>query len=292
MIELPEPLCVYCGGASRLCEKGAYHKYAKGHGPFDLYLCKHCSSLFTYPLPSSEEVGTLYSGFDKGMDERIAALRATYPLDKWYGQCLAHMQKALVRPRSDMSWIDIGAGDGIMSEMMKKYFPESRGVAADFHHRPDRLRNIDVEWVEADLNQPFNINGSYDLVFAITVFEHMLDPRQFLESMLALVKPGGVLYFNCPRTDSNAFRLMGRKWPYYLPGEHITVPSASGLEVLANGIFSKMNGSFQIDVKPVVMPYPLGYYLGYYLGMRKKLPLNMDLYIPTGLLECTIHRQN
>jgi hypothetical protein len=110
--------------------------------------------------------------------------------------------------------------------------------------------------------------------------------------MMSMVKPGGVLYFNCPRADCNAFRLMGRKWPYYLPGEHITIPSMRGLEILAQETFSKKGLRYSIKTDPVTMPYPLGYYAGYFLGTKKKLPFDFDLYIPTGLLECVIHRQN
>jgi 2-polyprenyl-3-methyl-5-hydroxy-6-metoxy-1,4-benzoquinol methylase len=200
------------------------------------------------------------------------------------------MRKNMGDQRTDFSWIDIGAGDGVMSVLMKDEFPRSTGVAMDFHERPPRLVGKDIRWQSADLNGASALQGSFDLVFAITVFEHILQPGAFFHAMVRMLKPGGLLYFNCPRTDSFAFRIMGSKWPYYLPGEHITIPSVKGVTEMATAILKSEAGQFTIQVRPVVMPYPMGYYLGY-LGLKRKWAFDMDLYIPTGLLEAVIHRQ-
>lgn len=292
MIELHEPACVYCKGPLKLFRKDAYHPAAPGHGPFDVYLCRNCGSLMTFPLPSPGQMRQLYSGFSGGMIHEISELRQNYPLTTWYRQCVDSMRKNMARQQQDFSWMDVGAGDGVVSEMMKTEFPGSTGLAVDFHERPPRLAGMDIGWDRVDLNDASALQGSFDLVFAITVFEHMLYPGQFLQAMVRLLKPGGLLYFNCPRTDAFAFRAMGRKWPYYLPGEHITIPSMKGLNMMADSIFRGEQGTFTIKVNPVIMPYPLGYYLGYYLGISRKLSFDMDLCIPTGLLEAFIHRQD
>jgi len=175
--------------------------------------------------------------------------------------------------------------------MMAK-FPVSQGTAVDFHEHAEQLAGVSkLRWIAADLNEDMPASlGKADLVFAITVFEHMASPVHFIRSSLDLLKPGGVLYFNCPRSDANAFRIMGTKWPYYLPGEHITVPSISGLEQLMRRECDRKFGrGYTLKIKPVIMPYPLGYYLGYYLPFTKGLfSFNTNIYLPTGLLECQL----
>jgi SAM-dependent methyltransferase len=291
MIELPDlAVCVYCGGDAGLFEKGARHKYESDHGPFDLYQCKSCQSLFTYPAPSQQQIADLYMRFSKGMHEKITDLRTTFPLNAWFKQCFEHMMKDVNTRSGQFSWIDVGAGDGNMSALLNSQFPISRGVAADFHDTPVRLKNSNVQWVSLDLNEGLDRLGKADLVFAITVLEHIIDPRQFVTSMISCLNPGGVLYLNCPRTDSLAFRFLGKNWPYYLAGEHITVPSMKGLKTLMEKTCrEKFGNAYKLEINSVLMPYPLGYYLGYFFNSKKtSLVINPDIYLPTGILECKL----
>ena len=221
----------------------------------------------------------------------IALLRKKYPLTAWYTQCLSRIGNALGNPDDPFTWLDLGSGDGAMSELMKRQYPSGRGWAVDFHARPQRLKDVDVNWMNADLNQGMKDLPRVKLAFAVTVLEHVKDPANFLGSALDLLEQGGVLYLNCPRADCLAFRLLGRKWPYYLPGEHITVPTVKGLTQLLDRLTgSRPDKRFAMEVSPVIMPYPLGYYIGHLTGNRWLPDWQMPVYLPTGLLECKVRR--
>jgi SAM-dependent methyltransferase len=203
---------------------------------------------------------------------------------------MEHMMKGTrLNGSNAFSWIDIGAGEGEMSNLLQDKFPSSMGTAVDFHERPWQF-NRSVSWISTDLGRGMPSIDKADLVFAITVLEHMTNPVEFIRSCLDLVKPGGVFYFNCPRADSNAFRIMGKKWPYYLPGEHITVPSVAGLgKLMHRECNAKFGDRYTLKISPVVLPYPLGFYLGYLLPFTMKyLSLSTDIYFPTGMLECQL----
>lgn len=291
MIDVQELVpCLYCGNDAQLYEKNAHHPYASEHGPFQIYVCRSCSSLLTYPVPSGSVLNALYRSFDKGMHSKVRELRTKYPLHAWFRQCIRHMMKGAGFARKEFSWIDVGAGEGEMCKRMVETFPVSKGMGVDFHGRPGALDKTNgLGWMAADLNEDLPVElGTVDLIFAITVFEHMANPVHFIRSSLDLLKPGGVLYFNCPRADANAFRIMRKKWPYYLPGEHITIPSITGLEqLMRRECDQKFGNGYTLKIAPVIMPYPLGYYLGYYLPFTKNLfSLTTSVYIPTGLLEC------
>jgi SAM-dependent methyltransferase len=291
MIDVQETItCLYCGGDAKLYEKNARHPYAPGFGPFQMYQCSSCSSLVTHPVPGARDISALYASFKRGMHKKARELRTRYPLRTWFLQCLDHMMRdTKLNTGSEFSWIDIGAGEGEMSNLVYQHFPGSSGTAIDFHKRPGQL-DKGVNWVSTDLSVDLPEIEKADLVFAITVFEHMTDPIHFIRSCLELMKPGAVFYFNCPRADCNAFRIMGKKWPYYLPGEHITVPSITGLEkLMQRECSSRFGDRYTLTVSPVVMPYPLGFYLGYLLPFTMKYSsLSTDIYFPTGILECQL----
>ncbi|HEX5667270.1 MAG TPA: class I SAM-dependent methyltransferase [Chitinophagaceae bacterium] len=297
MIEEPGSItCIYCGAEAKIFDKRAYHRYAPEFGPFRIFICKSCGALLTNPVPDDEVTGAMYRSFDGGMFSKARELRRKYPLKTWFRQCLKHMmQNTGLENKKDFTWIDIGAGEGEMSELMLSQFPNHEGTVLDFHSVPERLRNQPVNWIATDLNKTFPVElEQADLVFAITVLEHMADPVNFIRSALGLVKPGGVLYFNCPRTDCNAFKILGKKWPYYIAGEHITIPSIRGLQKLMDRECARLfKEGYEVRVRPVILPYPFGFYLGYYLPfLERVLPFSFNVYLPTGLLECQVIRHH
>jgi ubiquinone/menaquinone biosynthesis C-methylase UbiE len=286
--------CVYCESDAQIFDDRAYHRYDPLYGPFRIFICKSCGALLTNPVPDEEVTNAMYHSFDSGMYSKVRALRRKYPLKTWFHQCLKHMmQHSGLENKKNFTWIDIGAGEGEMSELMLKQFPNHEGPALDFHSVPERLRDQHVSWIASNLNRAFPDElKQADLVFAITVLEHMANPVHFIRSALGLIRPGGVLYFNCPRTDCTAFKIMGKKWPYYIPGEHITIPSIRGLQKLLDRECSRLlEEGYEVKIKPVVLPYPLGYYAGYYLPFLEQVfPFSFDVYLPTGLLECQVKR--
>lgn len=291
MIDLKQkPDCVYCGAEGEVMDAHAFHPYVKQFGPFCLYVCRSCGSIFTYPLPSSQQIQDLYAGYDGGMFSKVATLRRKFPLDAWFNQCLQRIRHFFPDPLSSFTWIDVGAGEGMMSKLMTRHYPNSRGIAIDFHDRPSSLDGIAVEWRRMDLNKDWENIPQADLVFSITVLEHVANPGFFVRSMLQALTPTGVMYLNCPRTDALAFQVLGKKWPYYLPGEHLSIPSRKGMKVLASrAVNASILNHPDVSVSSVIMPYPLGYYLGYYLHAKaSRYWFNPSIYIPTGMLECTV----
>ncbi len=54
--------------------------------------------------------------------------------------------------------------------------------------------------------------GSFDVVVAKYVFEHLHDPQTAMERVKRLVRPGGVLIFSVPYTDSIGAHWKGADW--------------------------------------------------------------------------------
>ncbi len=74
--------------------------------------------------------------------------------------------------------------------------------------------------------------GNYDAVMALDVIEHVLDPRLMLKNCCALLKPGGLLLLQTPKTCSLRHRTQGARWDMLDPAQHINLFSPRGLQGL------------------------------------------------------------
>jgi SAM-dependent methyltransferase len=77
----------------------------------------------------------------------------------------------------------------------------------------ERVRNTTLQ--EADL--PL---ASFNAITLWDVLEHVVSPPDFLRLCAGLLKPRGVVIAKVPDLDSWHARLMGNKWPLFLP-EHL-----------------------------------------------------------------------
>jgi SAM-dependent methyltransferase len=169
-------------------------------------------------------------------------------------------------------------------------FPNAEGVALDWAARPAGLDDR-VDWRVADLNEDAFADAvaPADLVVSLSVWEHVLDPAAFVRRLLRLVAPGGLLYLVCPDAGSLAFRVLRSRWPYWIPGEHLHMPTADG----ARRCVERAAPGSEISVGSVGLPYPPSYVLGF-LGLDRLSRWTRSLPampLPVGALE-TVCRRN
>jgi hypothetical protein len=123
----------------------------------------------------------------------------------------------------------------------------------------------------------------------VSVWEHVLEPGAFASKLLKLVAPGGLLYLVCPDAGSLAHRVLRTRWPYFLPGEHLNMPTRRGAR---RCLERAAEPGDSITVDRVGLPYPPAYVLGA-LGLgrlarwARRLPA---LPLPVGALEAVFRR--
>lgn len=290
-------ICVFCGNHNaRLLFANRFHPFKKEHGPFDIYQCNYCNSLITFPLPSKNQQAELYREFEDGLIPRIRSMREENSLYTWYEQCICRATRTLAPHRQkNFTWVDIGAGGGELAKQMAEKFPASKGWAIDFHEQPRKLKHItNIEWLQCDLNdKEFRKNLQHiraDVVMSITVLEHVLHPDMFLKNGIRLIKPQGVFYITAPCSHTKASRLLGSKWPYLIPGEHLNLPSVKGLCLLLQRLQKEIAGVREVRVKETILPYMLGYYLSFFKVkfLKAILPDKLPVKLPTGIVEAII----
>lgn len=184
-------------------------------GERKLYHCSQCSMAQLYPWPSfdinlediyqdedymSKISETEYYGYFKSMEEHI---RVDLGLSK------------------DIKLLDFGAGYcNYQRFFLKDGYKEAHSLEINPHlvrYAKEKL-GLDNVYENADELVP----GSYDIVIANQVFEHLANPIEMLQTTIAqLLKPGGVMVFAVPNWDSLNRPILRTRWLGYSPDDHI-----------------------------------------------------------------------
>jgi len=108
-----------------------------------------------------------------------------------------------------------------------------------------------------------------------------------------LVRPGGALYLVCPDYGSFAARLLGRHWPFWIPGEHLHIPTRGGARLALQRALRAGSATGAVFVRSVGIPYPPSYVLAY-LGfptLARAMRRAPAAPLPVGALEAGFIRQ-
>ena len=102
------------------------------------------------------------------------------------------------RPLAGLRLLDVGAATGVIDAALAEDFAEVRGIDID----REAIASAQRTWIRPNLRfevadglaLPF-ADASFDVVLCAHVYEHVPDPRQLLDEIRRVLKPGGVCYF-------------------------------------------------------------------------------------------------
>jgi SAM-dependent methyltransferase len=162
-----------------------------------------------------------YSG--RGVDPLANyAMEATDPhgvirIYEWEGICRIVKDIGPTSSTRDVSWLDYGAGSG----GLVRYAREQHGYdISGFEPSAFAARMADASDVFVPDRDLESLAGRFEIVTAIEVFEHTLDPVAELRRIRSLLKPGGVLMLTTGNAAPYANRL--QSWRYVIPEIHIS----------------------------------------------------------------------
>jgi 2-polyprenyl-3-methyl-5-hydroxy-6-metoxy-1,4-benzoquinol methylase len=108
-----------------------------------------------------------------------------------------------------------------------------RYEAAGFDISPAAVRwgreHFGVHAVAASIDDFAPPPSPYDAITSWDVIEHLEDPVAALQRFCGMLRPGGYLFLSTPDAGSFVARLLGRRWHYLDPVQHITVFSSHNL---------------------------------------------------------------
>ena len=191
------------------------------HRDFQLCRCRSCQ--FVLVTNPSLEYDSLYSedyyngrGADTKLNyvEEVKHPTRTVRRYEWSGVLERVSDLTALSERS--TWLDYGCGTGGLVSYLRARAVDPRGFEQGWCG--DLLRTNGVPTIEE--GDFARYAGTFDVVSAIEVIEHVVDPVAALRTIRALLKPGGLLFM----TTGNAQPFHDRitKWRYVTPDVHIS----------------------------------------------------------------------
>ena len=105
--------------------------------------------------------------------------------------------------------LDVGCGGGLVCEPLSRLGAAVTGIDAGdkainvaTKHAADNDLDITYKCTSSD-----NHNGTYDVVLALEIIEHVDDMDTFVQSVLQLLKPNGIVIFSTLNKTAKSFAL-------------------------------------------------------------------------------------
>lgn len=208
-----------------------------------LWQCFNCHLLFRYPRLSEVELNRLYqSGHAEGWPTPVEQ-RTDWRLIRGWLKSQQGVRRIM----------DVGCSDGRLLEYLGHDYA---WLGVEIHEEAARrahARGVDV--MCNDFAKLSELNVDVDVALAVDVIEHSFDPKMFLASLAACVRPGGYVVVTTGNTEAPSWRLMGGRYWYCHIAEHLSFINPSwagnvapqlGLEVVYLRLFSHAEGKASI----------------------------------------------
>lgn len=195
----------------------------------DPYLDKN----ITFDLLECLDTGyQFYSPLDKveGSPDFYAELYSTagkewgYSDDKW------EHNFALKYCLNVETLIDVGCGGGAFLSKAREHVGKVIGLETSPHGRKTCERLGVTALDEVIQSHQASHLGEYDLLCSFQVLEHVANVKEFIESSIAVVRPGGKIIFSVPNNEGY---VGAQDLPLNFPPHHVGRWGAASLEALS-----------------------------------------------------------
>jgi SAM-dependent methyltransferase len=193
---------------------------------FDVIDCEVCGFKHIIPVPTLEEVQEAYRREYYSTEKPLYIERAKEDLDWWnlaYGERYDVFEQLL--PSDSRKILDIGSGPGYFLLHGKQRGWETSGIEPSAQ-AAEHSRQLGLEIIEDFLTEETSGQlGTFDVVHASEVIEHISNPKSILKLAYSLLNPGGLLCIVAPN-DYNPFQnalreVCGHESWWVAPPHHI-----------------------------------------------------------------------
>jgi SAM-dependent methyltransferase len=189
----------------------------------ELRRCRECGCLWANDARRHDRV--LADAYERVSDTYFD----TQDDDPRYVQFYQKLEQLIKRHVNGRTILDVGCGDGVFLSTISDEWSK-QGIEPSLSGATlARKRSLAVHHATMDTSPQ---HDPVDLISALDVIEHVVDPCHFVESCKRHLRPGGVLLLLTGDADSYAARTAGPRWSYLRWCGHISVFSQLGLRGL------------------------------------------------------------
>lgn len=214
------PECIIC----RTPSESFVRRFIKKGRTF--WRCNECGFETQHPLPTVDELRRYYEqSYEDGLYRDFVEARQIKALT-------ARERLSCVTPYCHPGrWLDVGCSNGVFVAAAREAGMDAEGIELAAP-AVEEARQAGLPVHRATIEQ-HNPGYLYDTITAFDVLEHVLDPVGFLQAAHRLLAPGGSLAIAVPNQASLSCRLMGSRWYFYIPEEHLHYYNPSTMRKLA-----------------------------------------------------------
>lgn len=249
------------------------------HERYDYFLCPSCACVFQHPMPEMAKIATFYPDtymvYDQ--DNRVRKLsplrRALLARTRGYSHLNPgwpyRLAAALVAPFGELStpaWegggkvLDVGCGNGRFLTTMRTLGWEVQGVEfSEAGVNAARMSGLSVH--HGDLASAAFADGSFDLITARHVIEHIPEAQAFMAELARVLKPGGRLVIETPSSAALGRQWFNTHWYANDVPRHLFLYSPTNLERLGSSHGLRRSGLF-METTPKIFLNSLDYIIG------------------------------
>lgn len=191
---------------------------------YDVYACSACGLKSTkLTVPYAQFIKKFYTaGYFTGISS--AGAYSNYAADKPYitrtmRKFIAAL-KGILPPPARL--LDIGCAYGYFVELALSAGYDAYGIDPSSHaatRAKDRLNTRVQEGTVGSVKFPPGTR--FDIITMLDVVEHLADPRTDLRRAVSLLADDGRILIATGDTESRTAKLLGRRWTFYIPPQHL-----------------------------------------------------------------------
>jgi len=216
-----------------------YPGYIKGL-KFDIYHCTNCDTNFINPLEVRREyydwiyTGLELPGYDRYYRYMKKIIQVKQPLrflsenDQYYYPVFQYLS---LNSNKNLEILDIGCGYGYLTYSMKNLGHDVIGIDISSRAIQIAKKRLGDFFENATIEEYFEKSKKrFDLIVALEIIEHLIDPNTFLSYCSKFLKKNGKIIITTP---NKSFFKKNRIWETDIPPIHTFWFSKNSLNTLA-----------------------------------------------------------
>ena len=157
-----------------------------------------------------------------------------------YRQCVERLCKKYIR--QNYAVFDCGCGDGHTTSVLKKY--SKKVIGGDLENRT--IKNLGIKFRQITVNN-YGKENEFDVVVSFDVIEHVKNDAGFLNEVIKITKPGGIIVIGTPNRNRLSNIIM------HLLGVKITYPRRLGYHYESGGEIIHFREYRKNDLKKLII---------------------------------------